>query len=80
MKYPQLPLFAFLSALLVLIPLPWHWRAHNVAICALVFWLFVVDVSYGVNAIVWAGNVRVVVPVWCDISALFLSFSARTGF
>lgn len=71
MQHPELPTFAFISALLVLVPLPWHWRARNVATLAIIFWLFVVDVIYGVNAIVWAGNVRNPIPVWCDISAFF---------
>lgn len=68
MQYPELPIFAFISALLVIIPLPWHWRARNVAVLALMFWLFSVNIIYGVNAIVWAGNVRDPIPVWCDIS------------
>ncbi|TFK65310.1 STE3-domain-containing protein [Pluteus cervinus] len=68
MKYPALPIFAFLSAVLVLIPLPWHWRARNVATLSIVVWLFAVDVIYGVNALVWADNFRVTIPVWCDIT------------
>lgn len=74
MQHPELPIFAFLTAALVLVPIPWHWRARNVATLAIIFWLFVVDFIYGVNAIVWAGNVRNPVPVWCDISAFALSF------
>ncbi len=73
MQYPQLPVVAFLSAFLVLIPLPSHWRAHNVATLGLIFWLFFTNIIYGVNAIVWAGNVNDYIPVWCDISErLFL--------
>ncbi|PFH48841.1 hypothetical protein AMATHDRAFT_179768 [Amanita thiersii Skay4041] len=68
MRHTELPLFAFLTAVLVIIPLPWHWRDRNVATVALILWLFVVDVIYGVNAVVWAGNVQDPAPVWCDIS------------
>ena len=59
---------ALIAAVLVLIPLPSHCRARNVAILSLIAWLFVVDLIYGVNTIVWAGNVEVRIVVWCDIS------------
>ncbi|KAF8981163.1 GPCR fungal pheromone mating factor [Cyathus striatus] len=68
MLHPELPIFAFLAATLVLVPLLWHWRAGNVAIVSMIAWLFAVDVIYGVNAIVWADNVVDHAPVWCDIS------------
>ncbi|GLB44316.1 putative pheromone A receptor [Lyophyllum shimeji] len=63
----ELPIAAFTAALLVLVPLPWHWRAKNVPTLSIVAWLFVSNVIYGVNAVVWAGNVRIVATVWCDI-------------
>ena len=75
MQHPELPTFAFLTAALVLIPIPWHWRARNVATLAIIAWLFVVDVIFGVNSLVWAGNVNNPIPVWCDISLLFLHCS-----
>lgn len=68
MKYPQLPIFAFVAAFLVLVPLPWHWRAQNVATLALIFWLFFTNLIQGVNSIKWAGNLKDDIPVWCDIS------------
>ncbi|PPQ96640.1 hypothetical protein CVT26_010680 [Gymnopilus dilepis] len=68
MRYPELPIFAFISAALVIIPLPWHWRARNVATIAIMLWLFVVNVIYGINSIIWAGNVNDPAPVWCDIT------------
>ena len=68
MQYPQLPIAAFFSAFLILVPLPSHWRARNVATLALIFWLFFADFIYGVNSILWAGNVLDRAPVWCDIS------------
>ena len=68
MLSPVLPVVAFLAAFLVLIPLPLHWRARNIATLALIFWLFITDVIYGVNSLVWAGNVGDHIPIWCDIS------------
>ncbi|KAI0944378.1 hypothetical protein AcW1_002108 [Taiwanofungus camphoratus] len=70
--HPEFPFVAFLAAVLVLIPLPWHWRAGNVATLAITAWLFVVNIIYGVDAIVWGNNVNIVIPVWCDITTKIL--------
>lgn len=75
MRYPQIPIFSLLAAILVLIPLPWHWRARNVATLALIFWLSVVNLIYGVNSLIWAGNVDYRIPVWCDISEFVVSYN-----
>jgi hypothetical protein len=72
MQYPSLPAGAFLAAVLVLIPLPWHWRARNIGTLAIIGWLFIVNMIYGINAIIWAGNVDNPAPVWCDISELHI--------
>lgn len=74
--HPEFPFVAFLAAVLVLIPLPWHWRAGNVATLAITAWLFVVNIIYGVDAIIWGNNVNIVIPVWCDISECILFASA----
>jgi Pheromone A receptor len=71
MLYPQLPAGAFVAAALVLVPLPWHWRARNVATLAIIAWLFTVDVIYGINSLLWAGNVNEYALIWCDICELF---------
>nr|QQL12042.1 mating-type protein ste3.3 [Hypsizygus marmoreus] len=71
MHHVELPIGAFVSALLVLIPLPWHWRARNVPTLSIIAWLFISNVIFGVNSVVWAGNVRIVAPVWCDIVTKF---------
>ncbi|KAJ8515195.1 hypothetical protein ONZ45_g7334 [Pleurotus djamor] len=67
MQYPQLPVAAFVAAFLVLIPVPWHWRARNVATCAIISWLFVINIIYGINSIIWAADVIDRYPIWCDI-------------
>ncbi|KAJ7088261.1 pheromone A receptor-domain-containing protein [Mycena epipterygia] len=58
---------AFIASALVLVPLPWHWRARNIPTLSIIAWLFLCNLTYGVNAIIWAGNVDIVLPVWCDI-------------
>lgn len=69
MAHPELPYVAFFAALLVLVPLPWHWRARNVATLAMVAWLFISNIVYGVDAVIWHNSVRITAVVWCDISA-----------
>ncbi|KAF8174224.1 GPCR fungal pheromone mating factor [Pholiota molesta] len=64
----ELPIAAFIAAALSLAPLPWHWRGGTVPTIAISLWLFVSNAIYGVNTIIWAGNVRIVAPVWCDIA------------
>ncbi|KAI6030039.1 Rcb2.42 [Pisolithus marmoratus] len=64
----ELPVGAFIAAGLVLVPLPWHWRARNVAMLSTIAWLFVLNIIYAIDAIIWAGNVTDSAPVWCDIT------------
>ncbi|OCH88490.1 STE3-domain-containing protein [Obba rivulosa] len=64
----SMPIGAFIAAVLVLIPLPSHWRARNVATLAIIVWLFVLNVIYCVNTIVWRKTVLNYAPVWCDIT------------
>ncbi len=67
----ELPVVSFLCAFLVLVPLPWHWRAGTVPTIAITIWLFLGNFVNGVNSAVWLDNVRVVVPVWCDIGGWY---------
>jgi pheromone a factor receptor len=69
--HTELPVGAFIAAFAVLIPLPWHWRARNVPTLSLIAWLFASNIIIGINAIIWAGNVNIVVPVWCDIGKCY---------
>nr|GAT45148.1 pheromone receptor Rcb2 B44 [Mycena chlorophos] len=63
-----LPLGAFVGALLVLVPLPWHWRARNVPTLSIIAWLFISNIVLAVNSIVWAGSIEIRAEVWCDIA------------
>ncbi|KAA1466860.1 fungal pheromone STE3G-protein-coupled receptor [Dentipellis sp. KUC8613] len=68
MHHPEFPVVTLLSALALLFPLPWHFRAGNVAMMSMIFWIFCANVIYAVDSIIWAGNVDIVAVVWCDIS------------
>ncbi|KDQ16884.1 hypothetical protein BOTBODRAFT_30259 [Botryobasidium botryosum FD-172 SS1] len=48
--------------------MPSHWRARNVATLSVAFWLFINNVIQGVNSIIWANDVEIKIPVWCDIT------------
>ncbi|KIM42054.1 hypothetical protein M413DRAFT_445226 [Hebeloma cylindrosporum] len=39
---------------------------------AIVLWLTGYNIIHGVNAVVWAGNVDIHIPVWCDIVTKFM--------
>ncbi|CAE6407407.1 unnamed protein product [Rhizoctonia solani] len=64
----ELPVVAFICTIMVLIPLPWHWRARNVATLSLIFWLGIINFTRGINAIIWGGKTINYAPVWCDIT------------
>ncbi|RDX44940.1 fungal pheromone STE3G-protein-coupled receptor [Lentinus brumalis] len=78
MAHLALPVTAFLGAIFVLIPLPSHWRARNYATVSLVFWLFLINILYGINSTIWNDNVRIRLLVWCDITTK-LTIGASIG-
>ncbi|KAF5378597.1 hypothetical protein D9615_007166 [Tricholomella constricta] len=65
--HPEFVPIALISAFSVLIVLPWHWRAGNVATLALAFWLFTSNIIYGVGAAIWGDNADIVIPVCIKI-------------
>ncbi|KAJ7761615.1 pheromone A receptor-domain-containing protein [Mycena maculata] len=77
---PSLALTAapFIALGLILVTLPHHWRVKNLATMAIIIWLSVYNLTYGVNALIWAGNVNITVPIWCDI-ATKLKIGADAG-
>jgi hypothetical protein len=67
MRHPSYVVFSFLAAVAVVLPLPWHWRAKNVATISIIFWLLSANLVILVNAIIWADNYDDLSPIWCDI-------------
>jgi pheromone a factor receptor len=63
-----LPIIAFISLALVLVPLPIHWKSRNVPLLSIIAWLALSNVTYGINSDIWYGNVKIEDLVWCDIS------------
>ncbi|KAK7030194.1 pheromone B beta 1 receptor [Favolaschia claudopus] len=66
--HPEFAPVAFIAAFSLLLALPWHWRAGNVATLSIVAWLFVTNIIFAVDALVWADNVDIVGVTWCDIT------------
>ena len=67
MRYPALPAGAFIAAFLILIPTSWLWRAGHVPTLSLIAWLFILNIIYGVNSLLWSDDAIERVPIWCDI-------------
>jgi len=63
-----LPIIAFISLALILVPLPIHWKSRNVPLLSIIAWLAISNVTYGINSAIWSGNVTIEDLVWCDIT------------
>ncbi|KAF8601912.1 fungal pheromone STE3G-protein-coupled receptor [Ceratobasidium sp. AG-I] len=67
--FPAYPVVCGLSTFLVLLPLPWHWKARNTGTLLYIGWTVVGNLVFLANTIVWHGQIRYdPAPVWCDIS------------
>ncbi|KAL6308809.1 putative fungal pheromone GPCR, STE3-type [Sparassis latifolia] len=68
---PTCPLYSvitFISFVLTLVPLPWHFQAWNSGTCYFMMWTSLACLNQFVNSLVWADDVLNVAPIWCDIS------------
>jgi len=74
MPHPELAPVSFVCMVLVMVPLPWHFRAGNVATVSTMLWLAFDNLHNFINAVIWRGNVVVEAKVYCDITlALFVA-------
>jgi pheromone a factor receptor len=76
--HPEFAPVALIAAFSLFLALPWHWRAGNVATLSIIGWLFVTNIIYAVDAIIWANNVDMVALPWCDISAFVRPLPPQT--
>jgi pheromone a factor receptor len=67
MQHVQMPVGALVGALVILIPAPYYFRAKNIGVASLISWLFVLNVMYAIDSILWAGHITTSVSVWCEI-------------
>lgn len=66
-SYPAFSIFAFISFIIVLIPLPWHFQSWNSGTCLYMVWTAVGCLNLFVNSIIWHNNIIDWAPIWCDI-------------
>lgn len=66
--HPELVPIAFIAAFSLFLALPWHWRARNVATLSIIFWLFIMNLIFAIDSIIWARSIDIVALVWCDIT------------
>ncbi|KAJ7156352.1 fungal pheromone STE3G-protein-coupled receptor, partial [Mycena filopes] len=76
--YPLFSVFTFLGFVLVLIPLPWHFRTWNSGTCFLMMWSALACLNQFVNSVVWANDAINRAPGWCDIS-IRVTLAASVG-
>ncbi|KAJ7921878.1 fungal pheromone STE3G-protein-coupled receptor, partial [Mycena leptocephala] len=76
--YPLFSVFTFLGFVLVLIPLPWHFRTWNSGTCFYIMWSALACLNQFVNSVVWANDSINRAPVWCDIS-MRITLGASVG-
>ncbi|KAJ6498387.1 GPCR fungal pheromone mating factor [Mycena vitilis] len=62
-----LPSSAFISLFLATVPLVLHSRTGNVPLLSILVWLAVSALTYGINSVIWYGNVQAIALPWCDI-------------
>ncbi|KAF7372884.1 STE3-domain-containing protein [Mycena sanguinolenta] len=63
---------AFIAAFSLFLALPPHWRARNVATLSIIAWLFVTNIIFAVDALIWGNSDAIVAVVWCDITTKIL--------
>ena len=62
---------SFICAALLAVFIPVRRIRTSIPDLAIVLWLAGYNIIHGVNAVVWAGNVDIHIPVWCDIGTRF---------
>lgn len=70
--YPLFPVASFIAvALLFLLLLTGFVRRKwNLGVCFLCFWLLVLNLFNGMNAVIWSDNAEIKFYVYCDIGGL----------
>jgi len=70
----ELPAISFLCFAFIAAFIPFRRVRCDVVNLAIVSWLAGCNLVHGINGLVWAGNVEIRVPVWCDIGMVILVF------
>ena len=67
--YPLYPIACILSAIMLLLVLLTSFvrRSWNLGVAFLCFWLFLENLTGGINAVLWSDNIDIKLYVYCDI-------------
>ena len=68
----ELPILSFFCLAILIIILPLNMKRKSVPNIVLSGWLLVCNLIHAINSVVWAHNVTVQIPVWCDIGKKLL--------
>jgi pheromone a factor receptor len=74
--YSEIPVLSFISAALSLVPLIWYLHARNIAAVAIGIWLSITNLTYAVDALLWAKDADIEASVWCDICKFISTLTA----
>lgn len=69
----ELSTLSFICAALLALRLLSKNVRNSVTALSIVIWLCTANLVHGINALVWAGNVNIHIPVWCDIGKYALT-------
>ena len=73
--YPLYPVANIMSGIMLLLVLMTSFARHNwnLGVAFLCFWLFLENLTFGINAIVWSNNADIRLYVYCDIGEWHLT-------
>jgi pheromone a factor receptor len=71
----ELPAISFICFIFLVVFIPVRRVRCSVVNLAIVSWLSGCNLVHGINALIWAGNVDIRVPVWCDIGIILFFYN-----
>ena len=78
--HPLYPVTCIISAILLLSVLLSSFvrQSWNLGVAFLCFWLFLENLTYGVNGFIWSDNADVKLYVYCDIGEHTRPYAAKS--
>lgn len=67
----ELPVLSFFCLVILIITLPLNIKRKSIPNLVLSGWLLTCNLIHAINSVVWAHNVIIQIPVWCDIGKEF---------
>ena len=79
--YPLWPIASFLASVMLLLVLLTSFvrQSWNFGVALLCFWLFLENLTGGIDAILWSDNFDIKLDVYCDVGSYMLATSVPSG-